>query len=247
MQNSGKVIMGLCVLWILFSAPAMAEVVDNDIYAALLKKHVKNSHVNYDGFKEDEPLLDRYLEVLSRTPVSRLSRNDQFAFYINAYNASTIKLVLTKYPGINSIKEIGSFFSNAWNKDFILLEGRTVSLDYIEHQILRPVFKDPRVHFAINCASKSCPPLRDEPYDGGRLENQLNDQAKSFINNTKNTFIKQDTLFVSRIFKWFEDDFSNNPLMFIRQYASEELKQSLDRNAGSLKLSFLDYDWSLNR
>lgn len=225
----------------------MAEDMDNHIYASLLKKHVKNSHVDYDGFKKDEPLLDLYLAVLSGTPASLLSENDQFAFYINAYNAFTIKLVLTKYPGINSIKEIGGLFSNAWNLKFILLQGRTVTLDYIEHQILRPKFKDPRVHFAINCASKSCPPLRDEPYDGKHLENQLDDQANSFINNNKNTFIKDGTLFVSRIFKWFEEDFSNNPLMFIRQYASKELRQALDASGQNLKLSFLDYDWSLNR
>jgi hypothetical protein len=224
-----------------------AQPVDNRIWAVLLERHVTNHRVDYDGFKQDEALLDKYLAILSATDPSDLSRNHQFAFYINAYNAFTIKLVLTRYPGINSIKEIGSFFTNPWNKKFIPLKGFTVSLDHIEHDVLRPRFKDARVHFAINCASKGCPPLRNEPYDGTILETQLDDQASRFINHSKNTFLKDDTLFVSPIFKWFEDDFSGSPLQFIRQYAHGRLKQDLDQAKGNIRLQFLDYDWTLNR
>ncbi len=221
--------------------------IDNRLYAALLKKHVINKTVNYDGFKKDEAQLDAYLAILSHTDVKPLSRNSRFAFYINAYNAFTIKLVLTKYPGINSIKEIGSFFSNPWNIKFISLQGKTVSLDYIEHDILRPVFKDPRMHFAINCASKSCPRLREEPYEGDILEDQLTDQASGFINDKRHTFIKGDTLYISKIFKWFEADFSDNPLLFIKTYASDELKQRLTPPGKPLKINYLNYDWTLNR
>ena len=221
--------------------------IDNQIYASLLKKHVINNRVNYDGFKKNEQLLDEYLAILNRADVKSLSGNKLFAFYINAYNAFTIKLILTKYPGINSIKEIGNFFSNPWSKKFILLQGRTVSLDHIEHDILRPKFKDPRVHFAINCASKSCPPLRNEPYEGKTLENQLDDQARKFINDKKNNFIKEDTLFTSKIFKWFKEDFSNNPLLFIKRHASKELKEKLNSAGNNIKIYYLDYDWSLNR
>ena len=243
-----KYISGLLILFLFFASPALAkENADNHIYALLLKKHVTNNRVNYDGFKKDEKLLDEYLAILSHTNVKLLSKKSQFAFYINTYNAFTIKLVLTKYPGINSIKEIGSFFSNPWNKKFILLQGKTVSLDHIEHKILRPKFKDPRVHFAINCASKSCPPLRDEPYKGETLEDQLNDQASQFINDKKNTFIKTDTLFISKIFKWFEKDFADNPLLFIKGYANEELKEKLDSFGENIKIIYLDYDWTLNR
>ena len=221
--------------------------VDNSIYALLLKKHVSDNRVYYDGLKKDEALLDKYLTILSNTDVKSLTGNRRFAFYINAYNAFTIKLILTKFPGINSIKEIGGFFSNPWSKKFVLLRGRKVSLDYIEHEVLRPEFKDPRVHFAINCASKSCPPLLNEPYESNILENQLDNQARKFINDPKNTFFKGDTLFISKIFKWFKEDFSDNPLLFIQQYASIELKEKLNLKKGSMTIKYLDYDWSLNR
>jgi len=221
--------------------------VDNSIYALLLKKNVIDNRVYYDGLKKDEALLDKYLTILSNTDVKSLTGNRRFAFYINAYNAFTIKLILTRFPGINSIKEIGGFFSNPWSKKFILLQGRKVSLDYIEHDVLRPEFKDPRVHFAINCASKSCPPLLNAPYESNILENQLDNRARKFINDPKNTFFKGDTLFISKIFKWFKEDFSDNPLLFIQQYASIEIKEKLNLRKGSMTIRYLDYDWSLNR
>ncbi len=220
---------------------------DDSIYSALLKKHVKNGRVNYDGFKKDEGLLDAYLAVLSNTESRSLVGSRRFAFYINAYNAFTIKLVLTKFPGINSIKEAGSFFSSPWSKKFISLQNRKVSLDYIEHEILRSEFKDPRVHFAINCASKSCPHLLNEPYQSKKLEIQLDSQAADFLSNRKNIFIKGDTIFISKIFKWFKEDFSNNPLLFVKQYVPEELKKQIISMGESIKISYIDYDWSLNR
>lgn len=229
------------------STAAAKALVDNSIYARLLDQHVKKNRVDYDGFKRGEALLDRYLAILSATDVNRLSHNEKFAFYINAYNAFTIKLVLTKYPGINSIKEIGSFFSNPWSKKFISLDGQTVSLDTIEHEFLRPLFKDPRIHFAINCASKGCPPLLNQPYEGETLEVQLNTMTRTFINDPKRTFLKGSTLFVSKIFKWFEEDFNDAPLLFIRQYATDEFKKKLDGAGPKIKLSYLDYDWTLNR
>ena len=248
MKKKYKYITGLCILFLFFTGQSPAGTdIDNRIYASLLKKHVKNKKVNYDGFKKDEKRLDEYLDILSHTDVKSLSGNNLFAFYINAYNAFTIKLILTKYPGINSIKEIGGFFSNPWNIKFILLQKRTVSLDHIEHDILRPKFKDPRVHFAINCASKSCPRLLNEPYEGRILETQLDTQARKFINDKKNTFIKGDTLFISKIFKWFKKDFSDNPVLFIKRYAATELKEQLNSYGENIKLQYLTYDWSLNR
>ena len=241
------IIVVVITLMFSFNLSMAEDGIDNTIYAQLLTKHVKNARVHYDGFKKDEALLDEYLAVLSSTNVKSLAGNRRFAFYINAYNAFTIKLVLTKFPGINSIKEIGGFFSSPWGKKFILLNGRTVSLDHIEHDILRHEFNDPRVHFAINCASKSCPPLLNTPYKAEILEKQLDSQAIKFINDKKNTFIKGDTLFISKIFSWFKKDFSNNPLLFIRKYALGELKAQLDSKAGTIKIKYLYYDWSLNR
>ena len=226
-----------------------ADSVDNRLWAELLKAHVKNGRVDYDGFQQDEAKLDQYLAVLSATDPADLSYNHQFAFYINAYNAFTIKLILTRYPGINSIKEIRSFFSSPWSKKFISLNGFKVNLDHIEHDILRPRFKDPRMHFAINCAAKSCPPLLNEPYEGDTLESRLDEQTRRFINHPGNTFLKHDTLFVSRIFNWFQADFSGNPLSFIRRYANDDLKQALDDTAvtGDISIQYLYYDWTLNR
>jgi hypothetical protein len=249
MQKKIAIYIFLSILCGLFSKSLSmaADHIDNSIYAALLKKHVINGRVNYDGFKRDEVLLDEYLAVLSHTDFKSLSGNRRFAFYINAYNAFTIKLILTQYPGINSIKEIGGFFSNPWSKKFIKLKKIKVSLDYIEHEVLRPEFKDPRVHFAINCASKSCPILLNKPYESSILETQLDNQAEKFINDKKYTMIRGDTIFISKIFKWFKDDFSNNPLLFIKRYASKELKEQLNSKKNSLTIKYLDYDWSLNR
>ncbi len=236
----------LCTgLVLLLPIAAWAGGVDNSIYKELLAKHVKKNRVSYDGFKRDEALLDKYLDILSAADPSTFSRNHKFAFYINAYNAFTIKLILSRYPEINSIKEIGSFFSGPWSKKFISLDGWTVSLDHIEHEVLRPKFNDPRIHFAINCAAKSCPPLLNTPYEGDILETQLDTQTRVFIN--RSTFMKDNTLYISKIFDWFDDDFNDNPPLFIRQYAGEQLKTKIDAAGSGIKISYLHYDWTLNR
>ena len=219
---------------------------DNSIYASLLKKHVADGRVDYSGFKTDESQLDQYLRQLSQTEPDHLDRAGQMAFYINLYNAATIKLILTAYPGIKSIKDLGSLFQSPWKKKFISLNGRTITLDHIEHDILRPRFKDPRVHFAINCASQSCPPLLDEPYTGSTLDAQLNKVTANFINNPHSTYIQDRTLYVSSIFKWFSQDFGNDIKGFVLKYARADLKRQMDDQAVSLKIKYMDYDWSLN-
>jgi hypothetical protein len=219
---------------------------DDAIYASLLKKHVADGRVDYKGFKTDEAQLDQYLRQLSRTNPDQLDRAGQMAFYINLYNAATIKLILTAYPGIKSIKDLGSLFRSPWKKKFIALNGQTISLDHIEHEILRPRFKDPRVHFAINCASQSCPPLLDEPYSGNTLDAQLDRVAANFINNPRSTYIQGRTLYVSSIFKWFSEDFGDDIKGFVSKYARGEMKKQLDEQASTLQVKYLDYDWSLN-
>ena len=125
--------------------------------------HVENGVVDYGGFQKDEKQLDQYLAQLGRITTEKLSSPERMAFYINLYNAWTIKLILTRYPDIESIKDTGSLFSSPWSKKIVVLENKKVSLDHIEHDLLRPQFKDPRIHFAVNCASKSCPPLLENP------------------------------------------------------------------------------------
>ena len=220
--------------------------VDNSVYAALLNKYVKEGVVDYQGFKNEENRLDQYLKVLEKTDSNKLSRNGQFAFYINAYNAWTIKLILSGYPGVKSIKELGSIFKSPWKKKLARIDGETVTLDHIEHGILRPMFKDPRVHFAINCASKGCPPLRSEPYRGDVLDQQLDEMTRAFINDPRRYRLEGKTLYVSRIFKWFKEDFANDVVGFFQEYAQGALKQELDSSREEIEVKYLSYDWSLN-
>jgi hypothetical protein len=233
-------VMGLAV------TASAAKGVDHSLYAGLLKKYVENGVVSYQGFKNEESVLDQYLKVLQEVDSKMLSRDEQFAFYINAYNAWTIKLILSAYPGVKSIKELGSLFKSPWKKKICRIDGGAVSLDDIEHGILRPKFKDPRVHFAVNCASKSCPPLRSEPYYGSKLDLQLDEMTRSFINDTDHNRLEKLTLYVSSIFKWFAEDFNEDIIGFFVKYASMDLKRILKAARGKIKVKHLDYDWSLN-
>jgi hypothetical protein len=224
---------------------ARAEVVDYGLYAELLRAHVRDGVVDYAGFKRDEARLDDFLERSGRVDPASLPRQDRFAYYINAYNAWTIKLILTGYPGVKSIKELGSLLQSPWKKPFVKIGGRTLTLDDIEHSILRPEFKDARVHFAINCASKGCPPLLTEPYRGAVLDEQLNRVTTAFLNRPGNYRLDGNRLHVTSIFKWFGEDFGN-VLDFYTRYAQGELKQALLAGRDRIKIDYLDYDWSLN-
>lgn len=219
---------------------------ERQIYADLLKKYVKQGRVDYRGFKTEEQRLDRYLNTLEKTDSGKLSPPKAFAFYINVYNAWTVKLILTGYPGVKSIKDLGSLFKSPWKKKICRIDGSILTLDYIEHEILRPRFKDPRVHFAINCAAASCPPLRSEPYDGETLERQLNDSAQAFINDPERNYLKGNTLYASKIFKWFAADFNHDVVGFFIKYAQNDFKQRLETLKGKIKVKYLHYDWSLN-
>jgi len=230
-----------------FLAPKWSSAtVDNGLYAELLGKYVQNGTVDYQGFKNAEIKLDQYLKFLEETNTKKLSRDEQFAFYINAYNAWTIKLILSDYPGIKSIKDLGSIFKNPWKKKIARVNADIITLDNIEHDILRPRFKDPRVHFAVNCASKGCPPLRPEPYRADILEQQLDEMTKAFINDSRRNRLEGQTLYVSSIFKWFSEDFNNDVVGFFLKYAQEDLKKQLDDGKSKIKVRYLDYDWSLN-
>jgi hypothetical protein len=221
-------------------------VVDHSIYAELLKKYVINDKVDYAGFKSEEASLDRYLTLLEAVDSKTLSRDEQFAFYANAYNAWTIKLILSRYPDLKSIKDLGSLFESPWKKEIVRLDGEVMTLDNVEHDILRPRFKDPRVHFAINCAAISCPPLSPEPYRGDILSDQLNDSTRSFLNDPNSYLFDGNDFYVSRIFKWFAEDFNYDVLGFYLNFANEELKQKLEAKRTTLRIKYLEYDWGLN-
>lgn len=219
------------------------------LYGELLRQYVKDGQVNYTGLKKKEDQLDVYLDYLAITEPTQMAENDRFAFYINAYNAYTIKLILKNFKNgqpPSSIKDIGSFFSKPWSIKFVKIGGKTYTLDNIEHDILRPTFKDPRVHFAVNCASRSCPPLISVPYSGAKLDQQLDAGTRAFINNEQENRLEGTTLYVSSIFKWFKEDFQNGPVGFFEIYGQGELKKELAAKKDRIKVKYLDYDWSLN-
>ncbi|MFC1820288.1 DUF547 domain-containing protein [Thermodesulfobacteriota bacterium] len=225
---------------------ASDDTAEHSLYADLLKRNVISGVVDYQGFKNEETKLDQYLRVLEKTDANKLQRNEQFAFYINAYNAWTIKLILSSYPGVESIKELGSLFKSPWQKRICRIDGDIITLDDIEHTILRPRFKDPRIHFVINCASKGCPPLLSEPYVGSKLDQQLNDVTRAFINNATSNRLEGRTLYASKIFKWFEEDFDKDVVGFFLGYAEGNFKKQLEVNREKIRIKYLDYDWALN-
>jgi len=228
------------------SIASTETVVDNSLYGKLLKKYVRDGKVDYAGFKTEEAKLDHYLKILENVDPEKLSRNEQFAFYTNAYNAWTIKLILSGYPGVTSIKDLGSLINSPWKKKIVRIDGEVTSLDHVEHEILRPRYKDPRVHFAINCAAKSCPPLRPEPFSGNILDRQLDDSTRSFINDPQSYRLEDNELYVSRIFKWFSEDFNEDVFGFFLTYATGNLKKELEAKSERINVKYLEYDWSLN-
>lgn len=251
MNNVGKLFFcGILACFLALPLPGVVwcsgDHVNQSLYADLLAKYVRNGVVNYKGFQQEEKKLDQYLTVLEKTDTAKLSRKDQFAFYINAYNAWTIKLILSGYPDIESIKDLGSFFRSPWKKKICRIDGDVVSLDHIEHKILRPLFKDPRVHFAVNCASKGCPPLKSVPYEGRILDEQLDASTRLFLNDAEKNRLEGNTLFVSSILKWFSEDFNDDVVAFFLKFAQGDLKEGLLKRRDRIKVKYLDYDWSLN-
>lgn len=204
-----------------------------------VKNGVSLMQVDYQTIKMDGS-LDRAYQELSDFKLDRLSsRNEKLAFYINAYNILALKKVLDHWP-IDSIKDLGSFFSPVWNKPAGALNGETVSLGQIEHKILRPM-GEPRIHLAIVCASVSCPDLRSEPYTAERLNAQLDDQTRQFLNNSgKGLKIEKKLIRVSKIFDWFEDDFvaSGGVSAFIHRYRTGLPAFNVKAN--------IPYDWATN-
>ncbi|MBW1695709.1 MAG: DUF547 domain-containing protein [Deltaproteobacteria bacterium] len=243
-----KTLSVIIITGLVFGAAAAASkaAVDHSIYAELLEKYVKDGVVDYAGFKAEENRLDAYLDVLKKVDPDDLNRDEQYAFFINAYNAWTIKLILYEYPEVKSIKDIGGIFRGPWKQKIVQIDGEITTLDHIEHGILRPVFKDPRVHFAINCASKSCPPLISTPYMADGLDQQLDEVTRAFLNDPQRNRFEGNTLYVSRIFKWFKEDFNNDIIGFFVKYTAGPFKEKLKAKKDDIKIKYLEYDWSLN-
>ena len=226
---------------------------------ALLKKHVvlvdggKASQVRYADFARDRSSLKAYLDSLSK--VSEVEFNgwpkaQRMAFLINAYNAFTVEKILTRYPDLKSIRDFGTVFGNPWKDKFFMLVGRESFLDQIEHEMLRKpgAYNELRVHYAVNCASISCPMLRNEAYTADKLDAQLEEQAVRFLSDRTRNRFAGGKLEVSKIFDWFKEDFGVREQYFAK-YAKLLADTPEGQKAvaeGRAPLSFLDYDWSLN-
>ncbi len=261
---------GVLAVAFTFTVPTQAQSFDHThaAWTTLLKKHVvlldggKASQVRYAGMLADHAALKAYLAQLSAVSAAAFdgyTKPQQMAFLINAYNAYTVELILTKYPKLESIRDLGSFTTKPWGIKNIPLLGTTMTLDNIEHDTLRAKgrFDDPRVHFAVNCASVGCPMLREEAFVPERLEAQLEEQALRFMSDrSRNRFnAASGKLEVSKIFDWYGGDFklghkgiASLPA-FAAKYAVQLTDAPADRErikAKDFSVGFLDYDWKLN-
>jgi hypothetical protein len=228
------------------AGPAAAQAVDYSLYADLLKKYVQGEAVDYAGLKGERAKLDRFLTQMAQAEPERLGRAEQMAFYINAYNAWTLWLILTKYPELKSIKDLGGLLSGPWSQKIVRLKHGVLTLDEVEHDILRPRFKDPRVHFAVNCASKGCPPLWPEPFTGARLDEQLDQATAAVINDPRRAKLENGVLYLNKVMDWYAGDFPRDQVSFVKKYARGELKRRLEALGDKVRVDYLDYDWSLN-
>ncbi len=220
--------------------------IQHDIWHELLQKHVSSDgKVNYKGFVADKAQLNKYLSLMNTHHPNdkNWSKDEQLAYWINAYNAYTVQLIVDNYP-VESIKKIKRgvpFINSVWDKEFISIEGQAYSLGHIEHEILRKEFDEPRIHFAIVCASISCPKLLNEAYFVAQLEQQLTQQTKDFINDSSRNKLTKSEVELSKIFSWFEGDFTKKGSLidYLNQYSQTQLSKDA-------KVSYMSYDWGLN-
>jgi len=240
-------ILGLATVVILRTSALNAQTQDFDHshahYNALLQKHVNASGmVDYRALQAAPQALSTYLESLAgvtKTQFSSWSEPQQLAFAFNLYNAATLKLIVDHYP-VKSIRDIGNIFRGPWKQKVVRFRGETITLDDLEHGFLREKYKEPRLHVALVCAAMGCPPLRNEAYVAGRLDAQLDDQARTFLRSPKGLVIDHGAKVarISSIFKWYGDDFASVP-DFVARHSGQDMT--------GLKIDYLDYDWSLNQ
>ena len=244
-------------LWERWTAhnPTSGRTVDHAIWDALTRRYVSRrtdgvAAVAYGRFSApDKRALDEYLKTLASTPVSDLGRDEQMAYWLNLYNALTVKVILDHYP-VRSIRDIdispGLFANGPWGAKLIAVEGAELSLDDIEHRILRPIWKDPRIHYGVNCASIGCPDLKVGAYKAGTLETDLNAAAETYINHPRGAQVDRGRLLVSSIYTWFQDDFGGSDagvIAHLKKYAAPGLQAELARID---RLYDDRYDWALN-
>ena len=212
----------------------------HETWNSLLKKNVSSSgKVNYKGMKSSLPLLEKYLKHLKEnTPNKEWSKNEKLAYWINLYNASTVHLIASNYPTSSITKLSGG---KPWDKKFVKSGDKIYSLNQIENEIVRPRFKDPRIHAALNCAAVSCPSLLNEAFIASTLNNQLNKQCEVWVNDATKNKLENSKVKVSQIFDWYAADFKagGGVVSFLNKYATTKV-------SATAKVSYLEYDWALN-
>jgi hypothetical protein len=221
------------------------------LFGKVLESYVRAGKIDYAGLQRDPGDLKAYLDQLASVSSNEFktwSEPEQLAFLVNLYNAATLQLIIEHYP-VETIRDIGSLWKGPWKQAFVRLFGEEVTLDHIEHDLIRKDYDEPRIHFALVCAARSCPPLRSEPYLPARLEEQFEEQGRVFLNApSKNRVdVEERTVLLSKIFKWFSKDFEDQAgsiLAFVRPYFPEETARRMKEEA--FEVEYLDYDWSLN-
>ncbi len=229
--------------------------IDHNAWDRFLKTYVSEhddgiNRVEYAFVrKADRQALSTYIASLETTPISRYNRDEQLAYWINLYNALTVKLVLDEYP-VDSIREIkispGVFAPGPWGKKLIAVEGESLSLNDTEHRILRPIWRDPRIHYAVNCAAIGCPNLQRTAFTAANSDALLDAAAREYINHPRGARFEKGRLIVSSIYDWFKKDFVNGDgsvINHLRRYADPDLAAKL---AGTKKVKGSEYDWGLN-
>ncbi len=236
----------LIALAIALLAPSSAAAFDHGPFDTLLQAHVKGDSVDYAGLAKKKPALDAYLAAVGKTdPASLPSKQARLAFWINAYNAHTLAAVLGHWPKIESVSTIQPDFAFFKTKDK-LVGGKRYALNDIENNVVRPTFKDPRIHAALNCASISCPPLSNRAFVAATLDKQLDAVMSAFVNDSKRNQITASGAKLSQIFNWYGKDFepAGGPQAYMAKYLKGEKKAWI---AAEKTLHFLEYDWRLNK
>jgi hypothetical protein len=235
--------------------PGSRETIGHGEWDALLQKYLSPGPAGASRFAygrvddADGARLDAYIARLSKLPISRYRRDEQRAFWLNLYNALTVDVVLRHYP-VASIRDIdispGLFADGPWDKALLEVEGTPLTLNDIEHRILRPIWDDPRLHYALNCAAVGCPDLQARAFTAANAEALLDAAARSYINSTRGVSIRAGRVQVSSIYAWFQEDFGGSDagiIAHLKRYAAPELRAALDRID---RLRDHDYDWALN-
>lgn len=218
-------------------------------YDEILQKYVVGTRFDYEAISKNPADLEKlhgYVDFLETLNPEEMSRNDALAYWINLYNAATLELVLKNYP-VKSIKAIGWYIFSPWEKNVVKVNGQWLTLNQIENEIIRPRFKDARIHFALNCASIGCPPLANHAYVGAKLDQQLDAAVRRALNDDHWVRVETDRILLTAIFNWYQQDFveyAGSVRQFIARYREKDKQAILDE---SRPLEYMDYNWNLNK